>query len=108
MPTSSTLWPAILAVLAAYLYAAGWLRRRAAQRAEEARLQAIERQFPPRAIDTSPIAARLRLVRRDHAAASRQHRRSARYRLELFAAARRIVADLGYFRRNVATKGTGQ
>jgi hypothetical protein len=99
MLTSFTFWLAVLAVLIAYLCVSVWLRRRALQRAEQARLRAIDREFPPRAFDASAIAPQIRRVRQDYAASAHQRWRSAHYRSELFAAARRLVTSFAYFRR---------
>jgi hypothetical protein len=96
---SITFWLVVLAVLIAYLCVSVWLRHRAAERAEEARLLAIKRRFPPGAFDTSTIAPQISRVRQDYAAAAQQRWRPAHYRAELFAAARRLVTTLSYFRR---------
>jgi hypothetical protein len=99
MLTSFTFWLVVLAVLIAYLCVSVWLRHRAAERAEEARLRAIAGQFPPRAFDTSTIAPQVSRVWQDYAASAQQRWRPAYYRAELFAAARQLVMSLSYFRR---------
>ena len=99
MLASFTFWLVVLAALIAYLCVSVWLRHRAVQRAEEARLRAVHRQFPARAFDTSAIAPQVRRVRQDYAASAHQRSRPAHYRAELFAAARRLVTSLSYFRR---------
>jgi len=96
---SFTFWLVIVAALTAYMCVSAWLRHRAVQRAEEARLRAIDRQFPARAFDTSAIAAQIRRVRQEYAASAHQRWRPAHYQAELFAAARRLVTSLAYFRR---------
>src|ERR1700688_3668752 len=98
MLTSFTFWLVVLAVLIAYLCVSVCLRHRATQRAMEARLRAIDREFPPRAFDTSAIAPQIRRVRRDYAA-SIQCQRPAHYRSDLLTAVRRVVAHFAYFRR---------
>jgi len=99
MLTSFTFWLIVLAVLAAYLCVSVCLRHRAEQRREQARLRAIEREFPGRAFDTSVIAPQLQRVRQDYAASVQQRWRPAHYRVELVAAARRLITSLSYFRR---------
>jgi hypothetical protein len=101
MLISITFWLLlVLAVLIAYLIPyLMWLRRRALERAEEARLRAIAREFPPRAFDASAIAPQIKRVRQEYAASAHQPWRPANYRSELFAVARRFVTSLSYFRR---------
>jgi len=99
MLASFTFWLVILAVLIAYLCVSVRLRHRVVERAEEARLRALERQFPGRAFDTSAIAPQIRHVRQDYAASAHERSRPAFYRAGLLAAARRIVTSLSYFRR---------
>ena len=96
---SFTFWLVVLAVLIVYLCVSVWLRHRAAKRTEEARFRAIERQFPARAFDASAISPQIIRVRQDYAASARQRWRPAHYRAEMFAAARRFVTSLSYFRR---------
>lgn len=100
MLTSFTFWLAVLAVLIAYLCLSVWVRWKAIARAEKARLRAIEREHPPRAFDTSTIADRIKRVPQDYAASAQRRRRLSHYRTELFAAARRLVTGLAYFRRS--------
>ena len=99
MLTSFTFWLIVLAVLIAYLCASVWLRRRAESHREQARLAEIERKFPPRAFDASAIVPQILRVRQDYAASAHRRWRSAYRRSELFAAARRLVTSLSYFRR---------
>ena len=96
MLTSFTLWLVVLAVLIAYLCVSVSRRRRAE---EQARLRAIDIEFPPRAFDASAIAPQIRRVRQDYAESAHQPWRSAHYRSELLAAARRLVTSFAYFRR---------
>lgn len=97
--TSFTFWLVVLVALIAYLCVSVWLRHRALQRAEQARLRAIDREFPPRAFDASAIAPQIKRVHQDCAASAHQRWRPAYCRSELFAAARRLVASFAYFRR---------
>jgi hypothetical protein len=60
---SFTFWLVVLALLIAYLCMSVWLRLRAAARAEQARLRAIEREYPPRVFDTAAIAPQIERVR---------------------------------------------
>jgi hypothetical protein len=94
-----TFWLDVEVVLIAYLCLSVCLRHRAAQRAEEARLRAIDKEFPPRAFDTSAIAPRIRRVRQDHAASVHQRWRPAQCRSDFLAAARRLVTRFAHFRR---------
>jgi hypothetical protein len=98
MLASFTFWLVVLAVLTAYLCVSVWLRRGAVERAEEARLRAIEREYPARAFDTSAIAPQIRRVREDYAASFPGGWRPFHCRVELIAAARRLVTSLAYFR----------
>jgi hypothetical protein len=98
MLTSFTFWLVVLVVLFAYLCVSLWLHQRAAAQAEEARLHAIEREYPARAFDTSAIASQLRHVRQDYAATAQRRWRLTHYRSELISAARRLVTSLAYFR----------
>jgi len=100
MPTSYTIRLSILAVLVTFLCVKLWLGHRSAQRAEAARLRAIEEHFPGKGFDTSGIAPQIKRVREDYAASARQRWRLAHYRAGLVATARRIVASLAYFRRS--------
>ena len=97
MITSFTFWLIVLAVLAAYLCVSVWLRHQAEQRREQARLRAIEREFPARAFDTSAIAPQLQRLRRDYVASVQTRWPRAQYRAQLVAAARRLIASLSYF-----------
>jgi hypothetical protein len=99
MHTSFTFWLVVLAVLFAFLFVSVWLRQRAMLLAEEARLRAVEKEFPPRAFDSSTIAPQIDRVRQDYAASLHQRWRPASYRSEFIAAARRLVTRLEYFRR---------
>ena len=96
MIVSFTFWLVVLAVLISYLCVSVSLHRRQERRAEEARMRAL---FPPRAFDSSPIAPHIELVRQDHAGSAQRRWRPAHYRTELFAAARRLITGLAYFRR---------
>src|SRR4051794_31205381 len=96
MLTSFTFW---LIVLIVYLCVSVGLRHRAFARSEEARLRAIEREYPPRGFDSSAIAPSVRAVRMDHGASSRRHWLPGHYRSDLMAAARRLVTSLAFFRR---------
>jgi hypothetical protein len=97
MLTSFTLWLVVLATLMGYLCVSIWLRRRSLQRAEQARMRAADRRFPPRAFDASAIRPQIERVRQDYVA-SAQRSRPAQYRSELLVAARRLVTNLAYFR----------
>lgn len=99
MIKSYTFWLSILAVLITFIGVKLWLRHRATKRAEEARLRAIEEQFPPRSFDTSGITPQIKRVREDYVASARQRWRLAHYWSGLVAAAHRMVATLTYFRR---------
>lgn len=96
MVTSFTFWLVVLAVLVAYLFVSVSPRRRAAK---EARLHAIDREFPRRAFDASAVAAEVRRVRQDYAVSAHHRWRPAYHRSEMFAAARRLVTTFAYFRR---------
>jgi hypothetical protein len=99
MFSSSTFWQIVLGVLIAYLWLSVWLRHRAEVRAEEARWRALDREYPAKALDTAAIAPWIRRVRQDYAESANRHRRPVHYRVELLAAARRVVMSLAYFRR---------
>jgi hypothetical protein len=96
MLTSFTFWLVVLAVLVTYLFVSLFRRHRAA---EQARLSAIAREFPPRVFDTSAVAPEIRRVRQDYAVSAHHRWRPAYYRTEMFAAARRLVTTFAYFRR---------
>jgi hypothetical protein len=68
-------------------------------RAQEARRRERELQFPGTAFDASTIAPQIRRLRQDHLAAVHSHPQHARCRTAMFAAVRRLVMDLPYFRR---------
>jgi hypothetical protein len=99
MFTSFTFLSVVLVVLITYLSVSVWLRLRAAAGAEQARLRAIEREYPPRAFDTSAIAPQIERVRQDYIVSARRRWRAVHNRAELFAAARRLVTSLSYFCR---------
>lgn len=99
MDTSYTFWLVVLAVLFVCLFVSVWLRQRAMLRAEEARLRAVEKEFPPRAFDASTIAPQIDRVRQDYAASVHQRWRPASSRSEFVAAVRQLVTRLAYFRR---------
>ena len=100
MLTSFRFWLIVWTVLTAYLGMSVWLRRRAEQSRQQARLRAIDREFPPRTFDPSAIAPQLRRIREDYAAALQQQWHLAHYRAGLVAAARRQVKNLSYFSRS--------
>jgi hypothetical protein len=97
MFTSFTFWLVILAALVAYLCVSVCLRQRALARAERARLRAIEREFPPRAFDTSAVAPQVERVRQDYVESAHRRWHAIHNRAELLAAARRVVTSLAYF-----------
>jgi hypothetical protein len=99
MFTSFKFWLVILAVLITYLLGSVWVRGTVASRAEQARLRAIERESPSRAIDTSLIAPQIGRVRQDHVVSAQQRRRPGHYRSVLIAAARHLVTRLAFFSR---------
>jgi len=99
MLTSFPFWLGVLTVLLAYLCVSVRLRRKAARRAEQARLRAIAQEHPPRAFDASAIAPQIERVRQDYAASARKRFRPSHYHAEFFAAARRLVTALAYFHR---------
>jgi hypothetical protein len=94
MTGSPTIWLGILAALSAYLCVSIGLR----VRAEATRRRARERQSAGTAFDVSVIAPHIQRLRQDHLAASRPQQHFSFYRVSLIAAARRVVADLPYFR----------
>ena len=98
MLASVTFWSVVLAVLLAYLCVSVRLRRRAVARAEEAKLRAIEREYPPRGIDAAVITPQIERVRQDYAASAQRRRRPSHFRAELRAAARHLISGLAYFR----------
>ncbi len=98
MKTSQTFWLVVLTVLGGYLWLNVWLRHRAEQREERARLRVIEREFPPRVFNAAPITPQIERVRQNYAASAHQRWRPGYTRSELFAAARRLVTSLSYFR----------
>jgi hypothetical protein len=95
MLESFTFWLIVVAVLIAYLCVSVGLR----WRAEEVRRRANEKQFTGTAFNVSAIAPRIQRLRQDHLAAERSRPHHSFYRTGLMAAARRMVANLMYFRR---------
>src|SRR6266403_1723132 len=86
----------ILAVLITYLCLSVWLRLRP----EESKRRARERQYVGRAFDASTIAPQIQRVRQKYSVSAHQRSRSASFRAGLFAAVRKLVTSLSYFRRN--------
>ncbi|GEM_PF-6668813 len=99
MFTSSTFPVVVLVLLVSYLFLSLWIRGRTATRAEQARLQAIEREYPPRAFDTSSIAPQIKRVQQDYAVPASRRLRLSNFHAEFLASARRFVTGLAYFRR---------
>src|ERR1043166_7875076 len=97
MPASLTFWLLLLAALTAYLFRSV----RACGRAEEAcRRRARENQHPRIALADTMIAPQIQRVRRDYVAAAHHRARPSFHRAGLLAAARRMVANFSYFRRD--------
>ena len=92
-------WFLVLAVLIAYLCVSVWFRSKAEARAEKARLRAVEREYPPKAFDTSAISPQVERVRQDYVVSAQRRWRLVHNRAGLFAAARRLVTSLAYFCR---------
>jgi hypothetical protein len=93
----------VLAVLITYLclsvglrHFSVWLRLRP----EESRRRASERQYVGRAFDASTIAPQIQKVRQNYSVSAHQRSRSASFRAGLFAAVRKMITSLSYFRRN--------
>ena len=91
---SFTFWLSVVALLIAYLcFSVGrrWVTEEARRRSAETRVRGT-------AFDASTIAPQLERVRQDHLAVVHAQPHQTPFHLELIAVARRMVANLRYFR----------